>query len=263
MLSTNPLVSALSTSMLASLGTMLGAIAVCASAKISSRHQSPLLGFSAGVMLAASFLSLLIPALNDAGRPSAPDSVSTMTIVAALLAGATAIALFERQLPAKSMREVSKSAVKLTTETSWLLVLAIGLHNIPEGIVVGIGFARDNVDAAYALGVAIGIQNIPEGVAIALAILASSNSRLLAFGVGTLSGLVEPVGAFLGCVAASISAAFVPWAMSFAAGVMLYVVSGTIIPASHSSASRVGSSLAVIAGIATMVLLEASYFPGQ
>lgn len=213
------------------------------------RFQKAVLGFAAGVMTAASVWSLLIPAIEqteaEAGSPGwVPAAVG-------MLAGVGFLALMDGMLPRLRRGETEQSR-----RQSALLMTAITLHNIPEGMAVGLAFALaasgEAFAAAAALALGIGIQNFPEGAAIALPLRQEGRPRGRAFLGGMLSGSVEPVFGILVVLIAASAQPVMPWLLSFAAGAMLYVVVEELIPQAHSRAGTCG----FVVGFLMMMVLD-------
>ena len=219
-----------------------------------------MLGFAAGVMIAASVWSLLIPAIDQAeamGFPSwVPAACGSVLGIAFLLA-------MDTLLPHLSPDTVHLARGDDARRRTALLVLAVTLHNIPEGMAVGVSFAlaaqgEDPVlfTAATALALGIGIQNFPEGAAIALPLHHEGLSRSRAFALGALSGLVEPVFGLLTVLAAGSVRQLLPWLLSFAAGSMLYVVVEELIPEANRTEGGHGGTLGVMGGFLLMMILD-------
>jgi ZIP family zinc transporter len=143
-----------------------------------------------------------------------------------------------------------------TLKRSWLFVFAIALHNIPEGLAIGVGFAGTDPLRASALATGIAIQDLPEGLVVAVALLAAGYSRRLSVGVGMASGLVEPIGALIGAAVIEHSAAMLPWGLGFAGGAMLFVISHEIIPESHRKGHEAWATGGLMIGFVMMMLLD-------
>ena len=217
------------------------------------RHRSSpalhrvMLGFAAGVMIAASMWSLLIPAIEKAQEQNVPGWLPAAVGlgVGAMFLGA--VEEFLNRLERKKHADECRQGA--------LLMTAITLHNIPEGMAVGLAFAMaaegEGFAGAAALALGIGVQNFPEGAAIALPLAHQGRGRRYAFGRGVLSGVVEPVFGAAVVLCAGTAAAVMPWLLSFAAGAMLYVVVQELVPQAHS---RGGSSAFVVGFLAMMVL---------
>ena len=209
-----------------------------------------LLGFAAGVMTAAGVWSLLLPAIEQASMGSLPR---WLPAAAGLLAGVWFLAALDEALPRLRRRRGTDR------RQSALLMTAITLHNIPEGMAVGLAFALaaegEGLTAAAALALGIGIQNFPEGAAISLPLRQEGHSRVRAFLMGTLSGAVEPLFGVLVVLAAAGVRPLMPWLLSFAAGAMLYVVVEELVPQAHSKAGTCG----FIGGFLVMMILDVAF----
>ena len=214
------------------------------------RFQRALLGFAAGVMTAASVWSLLLPAIDQASQGALPGWVPA---AGGMLTGVAFLAALDALLPRlRRGRQAMTASWRQTT----LLMTAITLHNVPEGMAVGLAFALaaqgDGFAGAVALAMGIGIQNFPEGAAVALPLRQEGWSRPRAFAGGMLSGAVEPVFGVLAALAAAGVDPLMPWLLSFAAGAMLYVVVEELIPQAHSRAGTCGFVL----GFLVMMVLD-------
>ncbi|MCS7117155.1 MAG: ZIP family metal transporter, partial [Nitrososphaerales archaeon] len=141
----------------------------------------------------------------------------------------------------------------------WLMIIAMTIHNFPEGLAVGISFGTGNIATGLLIATAIGLQNIPEGLAVALPLLREKYSFLKAFGYATLTGLVEPLGGLFGLTLASISHSFLPWGLAFAAGAMLFVVIDEMVPESHKKGFGREATFGLIAGFITMMFLDSIF----
>ena len=256
----NPAVySALIGGSIAALATALGTLPILFSQRLSDRVQDTLFGFGAGVMLAACAFSLVIPGLEAARNGQAFGGgrwAAGSVIGIAILLGAGALLLMDRLLPHEHFikgRE-GQSAQKL--RRTWLFVIAIALHNLPEGLAIGVGYAGNEGLRANALATGIAIQDVPEGLVVAVALLAAGYRRLFAVGLGMASGLVEPIGAVLGAAIVGYSAALLPWGLGFAAGAMLFVISHEIIPESHRKGHEAFATGGLMIGFVLMMLLD-------
>ncbi|GAB2510573.1 ZIP family metal transporter [Pseudoxanthomonas sangjuensis] len=243
----------------AALATALGTLPVLFSQRLSERMQDTLLGFGAGVMLAASAFSLIIPGLNatrNAGLFGGGGWAAGAVIGTALLLGAGTLMLIDQLLPHEHFIKGREGQSPGKLRRTWLFVFAIILHNLPEGLAIGVGYAGNDPLRAYALATGISIQDIPEGLVIAVALLAANYSRWLAVGIGMASGLVEPLGAVLGAGIVSHSALLLPWGLGFAAGAMLFVISHEIIPESHRKGHEKFATAGLLVGFVLMMLLD-------
>lgn len=240
--------------------TAAGAGLVYAAKEFSRRTLDVMLGFAAGVMIAASFWSLLAPALEmsaDWGR------LACIPVAAGFLAGAGILRLMDILLPHIHQMEGVADGLPSQLPRSALLVFAITLHNIPEGLAVGVAFGAVGTGApeagmagALTLMLGIGLQNLPEGTAVSIPLLREGFSRRKAFFYGQLSGIVEPIAAVLGALAVSVAAPLLPFALAFAAGAMIFVVVEEVIPESHASGHGDAASLGVILGFVIMMCLD-------
>lgn len=208
-------------------------------------------------MLAASAFSLLLPSL-DAGRALWGGHVAVAVTAASLLLGAALVLLLERALPHAERSDAAGSGEALGARTRgqiWLFVAAVTLHNIPEGLAMGVGAASTG---SHALSFGIAAQDIPEGMAIAVALLGAGYAPWLAVAAGGASGLVEPLAALLGAAAVGTSAAILPAALAMAAGAMLLVTARDIVPEALRQAGRrpVAVAVALVAGFVAMMLLD-------
>jgi len=232
--------------------TSLGAAAVFVfRGEVRPGLRRALLGFAAGVMTAASVWSLLLPAIEqsaDAGRVPA-----WLPAAAGILLGVVFLAALDSAIPKLQARQKHISAVR---KQDLLLITAITLHNIPEGMAVGLAFALaadgDSLAAASALALGIGIQNFPEGAAVSLPLLKEGEGKGRAFLTGVLSGAVEPLFGILTVLAAALLRPAMPWLLSFAAGAMLYVVVEELVPQAHSR----GGTCGFVLGFLIMMVLD-------
>ncbi|MEM2110696.1 MAG: ZIP family metal transporter [Candidatus Bathyarchaeia archaeon] len=233
-------------SLLAGLATGAGALPVLFTRKVSDRLLDVMLGFSAGVMLAATFFSLLVPAIDLAG---------VWVGVFGIILGAVALHLVDRFIP---HFHPALGAEGLSSRLSrvWLFALAITIHNFPEGLAVGVSFGSGDVTTGLVVAMAIGLQNMPEGLAVALPLLREGYNRRRSIWYGTLTGLIEPVGGLLGVTLVSIFHPILPWALAFAAGAMLFVVSDEIIPESHRKGFERQATFGLVVGFIVMMLLD-------
>jgi len=242
--------------------TALGAAAVFLSKEISRKMLDVMLGFAAGVMIAASYWSLLAPAIE-----MAQDAVLPAWFPAAVgfLLGAIFLASVDKVLPHlhPGASPEATEGVKTTWQHSVLLVLAITIHNIPEGLAIGVAFGAvaagvpsATLAGAIALAIGIGLQNFPEGIAVAVPLRREGMSRWRSFLYGQASALVEPVAGVLGASAVLIARPLLPYALSFAAGAMIFVVVEELIPESQRGGNPDLATLGVILGFVVMMVLD-------
>jgi len=258
----NPIVQALLATLFTWGVTALGAAGVFFAKEINRKALDTMLGFAAGVMIAASFWSLLAPAIEMAESMPIPSWVPAT--VGFLLGGAF-LRLIDLILPHLHLNAPDDAAegLKTTWQRSVLLVLAITLHNIPEGLAVGVAFGAAaaglpaaTVGAAIALAVGIGIQNFPEGLAVSLPLRREGLSRLKSFWFGQLSGIVEPIAGVLGAAAVLLMRPMLPYALSFAAGAMIFVVVEDLIPEAQTGGNTDLATLGAMVGFAVMMTLD-------
>jgi ZIP family zinc transporter len=220
------------------------------------------LGFAAGVMIAASFWSLLAPAIALAEEMG---SIRWLPALVGFLAGALAMRLMDYVLPHVHLfgTESDAEGVKTTWRRTTLLVLAITLHNIPEGLAIGVafgavgaGYESATLAAAVALTIGIGLQNCPEGTAVSVPLRREGLSRVRAWWYGQLSAAVEPVAAVVGALAVGYMRPLLPYALAFAAGAMIFVVVEEVIPESQTGGHADLATLGAIVGFAVMMTLD-------
>lgn len=246
-------------SLAAGMATVLGALAIWLFPRPSDRQQSVLLGFAAGVMLAASFFSLIVPALDHMQAEGATPPFAAATVVAAVLLGALLVGGLERILPPLDGIGVGPRAIAdVSARRMWLFVAAVTLHNLPEGFAVGVAFGGNDTAAATATALGIGLQNIPEGLAVAIAVTLLGYRPVRGVQVAMFSGLVEPVGGALGVVLTSAVSAFLPWGLGIAAGAMIFVVASEVMPDIQRRVEARRGQHALMIGLATMMFLDVS-----
>jgi ZIP family zinc transporter len=233
-------------SLLAGLATGAGALPVLFTRQISDRLLDVMLGFSAGVMLAATSFSLIVPAIELSGP---------WVAVFGVVLGAFVLHLVDRSVP-HFHPFLGAEGPSSKLPRVWLFVLAITIHNFPEGLAVGVSFGTGDVAAGLVIALAIGLQNMPEGLAVALPLLREGYSRGKSLWYGTLTGLVEPVGGLLGVALVSIFIPILPWGLAFAAGAMLFIVSDEMIPESHRKGFEREATFGLIAGFVIMMALD-------
>jgi ZIP family zinc transporter len=229
---------------------------------INKKVLNSMLGFAAGVMIAASFWSLLKPAIEMAEENG---SIPWVPALVGFLSGGAFLLIIDKILPHLHIGlSVDKAeGIKTTWQRSILLVLAITLHNIPEGLAVGVAFGALSTTAdpgmlagAIALATGIGLQNFPEGAAVSIPLRREGISRFKAFNYGQLSGIVEPIAGVAGAYLVQVVRPLLPYALSFAAGAMIFVVAEELIPESHSGNETDLSTVGVMIGFAVMMLLD-------
>ena len=242
--------------MVAAGATAAGTLPVLFARTIPQKMQDSMFGFGAGVMLAASAFSLVAPGITAAEAQGAGPWGAGLTVCAAILLGAAVLLLMDRLLPHEHFIKGREGIEAHRLRRTWLFVFAITLHNLPEGLAIGVGYAGNDPVRGTALATGIAIQDIPEGLVVAVALIAAGYKRAFAVALGMLSGLVEPVGAVLGAAVVGWSAALLPWGLGFAAGAMLFVISHEIIPESHRKGHEVYATCGLMLGFVLMMLLD-------
>lgn len=241
---------------LTALATALGAVPVFAMRAISARMQDTMLGFGAGVMLAASAFSLIVPGLAAGEALTASRWLAGGIVATGIVAGAGALLAIDRWLPHEHFIKGTQGANGAAIRRIWLFVFAIALHNLPEGLAIGVGMGQEDLGKGVALATGIGIQNLPEGLVVALALRTLGYSSLASFGIAAATGLAEPLGGLFGAGLFGISQALLPFGLAFAAGAMLFVVSHEIIPESHRNGHETRATIGVMIGFVAMMLLD-------
>ncbi len=258
----NPVLQALFATLFTWAMTALGAGIVFLGRDLSRRLLDGMLGFAAGVMIAASYWSLLAPAIEMSEGLKIP---SWFPAVTGFLLGGVFLRVIDGILPHLHLGfPVSEAeGVKTSWRKTTLLVLAITLHNIPEGIAVGVAFGALAADypsatlgGAVALALGIGIQNFPEGTAVSMPLRREGFSRFKSFFYGQLSGIVEPITGVLGAVFVVVSKPLLPYALSFAAGAMIFVVVEEVVPESQRGGNTDFATLGAMLGFAIMMFLD-------
>ncbi|MHA6344059.1 ZIP family metal transporter [Roseivivax sp. CAU 1761] len=236
--------------------TGVGAVPVLLGRRPGRAFRDMSLGFAAGVMLAASFFSLIIPAL-DAAEPRFEAGAAPAAIVsAAILLGMAAVALLNERLPHEHFKTGREGPDAVALRRVWLFVFAITIHNFPEGLAVGVGFGGGGAADGMPLAIGIGLQNAPEGLAVAVSLLGEGYTRLRAWAVALATGLVEPLGGLVGAGVITVAEPLLPWGLAFAAGAMLYVISHEIIPETHRAGHQKKATLGLSLGLVAMLFLD-------
>jgi ZIP family zinc transporter len=242
--------------------TAAGAAVVFTAKDFSRRVLDAMLGFAAGVMIAASYWSLLAPAIEMSEGKAVPSWVPA---VSGFLIGGVFLRLVDRLLPHLHLGFLTGEAEGLKTNwrRSTLLVMAITLHNIPEGLAVGVAFGAlaanlpaTSLGAAIALAIGIGIQNFPEGLAVSMPLRREGLSRRKSFWYGQLSGVVEPIAGVIGAATVIVAQPILPYALAFAAGAMIFVVIEELVPEAQRGGNTDLATMGGMVGFAVMMLLD-------
>jgi ZIP family zinc transporter len=238
-------------SLMAGLATGVGAIPIFFTRKVSERQLDGMLGFAAGVMLAATSFSLILPAIEYGGG----GVIGALITCIGIVTGGIFLDMVDKltpHAPINGRLEASQSSLRKV----WLFVIAITIHNFPEGLAVGVGFGAHDIGNAVALAIGIGLQNIPEGLAVALPLIREGYSAGKAFLIALATGLVEPIGGLLGVALVQVAGPILPFGLAFAAGAMLFVMSDEIIPETHSHGHERAATYAILIGFVIMMFLD-------
>ena len=232
--------------------TVIGALFGFAFKQISHKFSDIVLSFAAGVMLAAAVLGLILPALEYGGK------YGLLYTVSGIFAGALCLNLIDKLVPHlhKLVGTDTEAHHNAKRSRVLLFVTAIAIHNLPEGIAAGVGFGSGDTSQALIIAGGIALQNIPEGMVIIGPMLASGVSPQKTFVCAMLTGLVEVIGTFIGYFAVSVSTLILPFALAFAGGTMLYVISDEMIPETHAHGSERGATYALLVGFCIMLVTD-------
>jgi zinc transporter, ZIP family len=242
-------------SLVAGLGTGVGALPIFVRSGWSRNAQRLMLALAGGMMLGATFFSLLLPALAQVGARGGSDLDAVTTVGLGVVLGAIVLWAVHATIPHQHFTKGREGASVFHLGRNAMFVLAIALHNFPEGLSVGVAYAAGAGTTGLAVMTGIAAQNLPEGLAVAAALLAGGMSRRRAFTIALLTGLVEPMGGLVGAAAVSLSEALLPLGLAFAAGAMLFVVSGEVLPETHVEGGERSATFAVIVGFVAMMAL--------
>jgi ZIP family zinc transporter len=246
----NPVWQGLTGGIVITLMNLAGALAILIWRKPTPKMLDTALGFAAGVMLTASFTSLILPGVSYGG---------IWPVMVGVALGALALDLTDRVTPHLHSVVGREGPPNARLRGVWLFIIAISIHNAPEGLAVGVGFGSSNFSDALTLMLAIGIQNIPEGLAVAIAARnAGMGANFYSSLVGLRAGLIEIPMAVLGAVAVHFFSALLPYAMGFAAGAMLFVISDEIVPETHRSGHQRLATFGTLLGVVVMLYLDVS-----
>lgn len=238
--------------LVAGFATGIGAIPILFTDKVSHKALDILLGSAAGIMLAASAFSLILPSIEHGGG----DLKAVLISSAGIFAGAVLLDLFDKILPHVHLVNKKQEGMENTNVTGiWLFVFAIALHNFPEGLATGVGFGTGNIADGIIIAAGIAIQNLPEGLAVAVSLRKVGYDKKFALWVATLTGLIEPIGAALGLFLVNIFQPLIGFILALAAGAMLFIISDEIIPETHSGGHERESTYGLIVGFIIMLIL--------
>ncbi len=234
--------------------TVIGALIGFLFRKISHSFSDIIMGFAAGVMLSAAVIGLILPSLEHGNKPTA-----LIVTVIGIFCGALCLDLINKFVPhlhgplGKDHQDPQNNQ---QLHKVLLFVMAIGIHNLPEGIAAGVSFGTENVTDAILVSGGIALQNIPEGMVIIAPMLAVGVKPLKTFLIASFTGLIEVAGTLIGFFAVSVSTFILPFALAFAGGTMIYVVSEEMIPETHAHGSQRGATYALLAGFCIMIGMD-------
>lgn len=233
--------------------TVTGAIIGFIFKKISHAFSDIVMSFAAGIMLAAAIVGLIIPSFTDYG-----GKYAILVTIAGIFAGAAIVSVLDKIVPHVHNIGVSETGNKKsdTYHKVMLFVTAIAIHNLPEGIAAGVGFGTENIEQALVIAGGIALQNVPEGMIIIAPMLSAGISLRKALGYAMITGGFEVVGTFIGYFAATLSNAILPFALAFAGGTMLYVISDEMIPETHAHGHERGATYALLIGFCVMLIMD-------
>lgn len=232
--------------------TALGAVPVFFTKNVSQKLLDVMLGFAAGIMLSATCFSLVMPSIEYGGG----DFKAVIITSVGIILGAFIIDMIDKFSPHEHLIDKRREGVSSSLSQIWLFIIAITIHNFPEGMATGVGFGTENIGDGLVLALGIGIQNMPEGLAVALSLMREKYSVRYAFIVAALTGLVEPVGAVLGFGLVNIFKPVLPVVLASAAGAMLFVICDEIIPETHSKGYEREATYGIIFGFVIMMVLD-------
>lgn len=238
-------------SLCAGLATAFGALPIFFTSNIHKKVLDILLGFAAGIMLAATSFSLIIPAIEAGGGGVKGAAITLFGI----LVGGIFLDLIDKFFPDTNLLG-GPAQNHNNLRRAWIFVLAITVHNFPEGLAVGLGFGSGDINNGFNLAIAIGLQNIPEGLAVCLPLLREGLKTWKVFLVALISGLVEPIGGLIGVSLAHSAASVLPFGLAFAAGAMLFVISHEIIPETQKKVASKAATHALLMGFVIMMFLD-------
>ena len=240
----------------AAAATALGTLPVLLSQNFSKRTYDCFLGFGAGVMLGATSFSLVIPALAAARAGGAGNWGASLSVGAGVLMGAGLLLVLDRVITTDDILQPGADRNAHSLKRAGLFVWAVALHNMPEGLAIGVAYGGVDIGKANSLATGISIQDVPEGLVVALALRTVGYGRGLSTALGVASGLIEPVAAVAGVALIGVSAGLLPFALAAAAGAMLFVIANDVVPESHRNGHGTWASVALIFGFILMTVLD-------
>lgn len=239
--------------LLPGLATGLGSVPIFFTKDISQKLLDVMLGAAAGIMLAATCFSLILPSIELGGGDFRAVAITSLGI----FLGAVLIDLIDKFAPHEHL--LDKRVEGRNTDSLkkiWLFIIAITIHNFPEGMATGVGFGTEDLANGITIALGIGLQNMPEGLAVALSLAREGYSNKKSFLIALLTGLVEPIGAFLGYALVSVFQPIVGFILALAGGAMLFVISDEIIPETHSNGFEREATYGIVIGFIIMMMLD-------
>jgi len=240
----------------AAAATALGTLPILFSQNFSKRTYDCFLGFGAGVMLGATAFSLVIPALAASKAGGAGNWGASLTVGAGIMLGATLLLLMGRFISTDGILDTEDARMSHSMRRAWLFVWAVALHNLPEGLAIGVAYGGIDLSKANSLATGISIQDVPEGLVVALALRTVGYGRMLSAALGMLSGVIEPIAAAAGVAVIGVSAGLLPFALAAAAGAMLFVIVNDVVPESQENGNGTWASGALVFGFILMTVLD-------
>lgn len=239
--------------------TTIGAIPSLFLRGLSEKINNNLLSFASGVMLAATIFSLLIPSVEAGKNYGFSNTTSILLSILFLFTGGFTLWLINEFVPHEHFEKGHDGIEATSLKKIWLFVIAIAIHNFPEGLSVGVANGTGEFGTGFGATLGIGLQNIPEGLSVALALQSQGYSRKYAFGVSALTGVIEIIGGMFGFSIVFASALILPCALAFAAGAMLFIISDEIIPETHRPGFETGATASLFVGFALMMFLDSVF----
>jgi len=231
--------------------TIIGVLIGFVFHKVPHKFNDAILGFAAGIMLSAAFLGLIVPSLEEG---------NVWVTAAGILAGAVFLNIADKITPhlhhITGVDQETHAASQNSLNKIMLFVMAIAIHNLPEGIAAGVGFGGENVANAITVALGIALQNIPEGMVIVSPLIMAGVKKWRVLAIASFTGVIEVVGTLIGFFAVSVATAILPFALAFAGGTMIYVVSDEMIPETHSHGYERMATYSLLAGFITMLILD-------
>jgi zinc transporter, ZIP family len=237
----------------AGLATVVGALPILFTANLDKKWQSILLGLGGGVMLAATAFSLIVPGEAAAVNLGYSEAESALVISIGMVLGASLLWLMHNYFPHEHFNQGLEGKFNQNFQRIWLFIIAITIHNFPEGLAVGVGFGDGNFSHGLPLALGIALQNMPEGLVVALGLRELNYSIKYALSISLLTGLVEPIGGVIGASIVNFGQFFLPWGMAIAAGSMLFVIVDEIIPEIDRGSIAQEGTLGIMTGFVTMM----------